>query len=99
MQKEKSPKAQRDRAIEGYKENVLTDVDGSAPHAESLKRRISLASSWESLIESLERANYIDIKDTGTGISLTDLDDIYLTIGTRSRLMQRDVSCDQEGIA
>jgi signal transduction histidine kinase len=95
LQKEKPPKAEKDGAIDGYKTTLLADVDGSAPHAESLKRRISLASSWEGLIESLERANYIDIKDTGTGMSLTDLDGIYLTIGTRSRLMQREKQREQ----
>jgi signal transduction histidine kinase len=95
MEEEDTPKAQRDRAIEGYKESVLADVDGSAPRAERLKRQISLASSWEELIESLERANYIDIKDTGSGMSLKDLDEVYLTIGTRSRSTERERQREQ----
>jgi signal transduction histidine kinase len=95
IQKDRNPKAERDRAIDAYKENVLADVDSSAPRAERLKRQISLAGSWEELIESLERANYIDIKDTGSGMSLKDLDEVYLTIGTRSRLIQREKQREQ----
>ena len=41
------------------------------------------------LRELLEGANYITIKDTGEGMSLETLDDVFLTIGTRSRLTTR----------
>jgi signal transduction histidine kinase len=38
----------------------------------------------------LKKANYILIKDSGEGMSLIDLEDIYLTIGTRNRVKQRE---------
>ena len=46
--------------------------------------------SPDELSELLDDANYILIEDTGHGMSLTDLEDIYLTIGTRYRLNQRN---------
>jgi len=51
---------------------------------------IGAATDLESLIIALdqayERANMISIIDTGEGMSLKDLREVFLTIGTRSRL-------------
>ena len=38
----------------------------------------------------LDEANSIEVEDSGSGMSLSDLRDIYLTIGTRSRLNDRE---------
>ena len=77
--------------IEECKRSILEDIDPSAPDTSELKVEVSEASSWSELIDALDEANYIRIDDTGSGMSLEDLDEIYLTIGTRSRLKERDV--------
>ena len=78
-------------AINKCKKRILRDIDPSAPDVSELKKDISEAASWDDLIETLDEVNYIRIDDTGSGMSLKDLDEIYLTIGTRSRLKEREV--------
>ena len=70
--------------------NIIKDIDSSAPDTSEIKEEILDADSWDDLIDALDGANYIWIKDTGSGMSLKDLNDIYLTIGTRSRLKNRE---------
>ena len=41
------------------------------------------------LRDLLEESNYLTVRDTGEGMSLETLDDVFLTIGTRSRLVTR----------
>lgn len=77
-------------AINKCKKRILRDIDPSAPDVSEIKDEISNATSWDELIDSLDDANYIQIDDTGSGMSLKDLDEIYLTIGTRSRLKERE---------
>ncbi len=77
--------------IEECKRSILKDIDSLAPDTSELKEEVSEASSWSQLIDALDEANYIKIDDTGSGMSLNDLDEIYLTIGTRSRLKERNV--------
>lgn len=71
------------------KEALIDGIDYSAPRADSHARRIRAASSWDELLELIDEANYILIEDTGSGMSLHDLEEVYLTIGTRYRLRQR----------
>lgn len=73
----------------GLRKLFTASIDPGAPEARELRNRIENASSLEELRELLESANFIEIIDTGEGMSLDDLDDIYLTIGTRSRHNQR----------
>ena len=77
------------RAMADCKEALLAGLDYSAPHADSHARNFNAASSWHELLELMEEANYILIEDTGSGMSLSDLQDVYLTVGTRYRLDQR----------
>lgn len=72
-----------------FRNRIRASIASSAPETTSLEREIAKARSWEDFEKLLEKANYIVIKDTGEGMSLSDLNDVYLTIGTRSRLMQR----------
>src|SRR4051812_28800955 len=71
------------------KEAAAQSVDLAAPHAHELRQSLSHARSWEQLVEVLEAANYIDIADTGSGMDRKHLTEVYLTIGTRSRLVER----------
>lgn len=67
-------------------------VDGSAdePSREAFVSRIRDAPTLTELGTALEKAyrvaNLIEIVDTGEGMSLKQLQDVFLTIGTRSRL-------------
>ncbi len=82
------------RAEEGtlskMRSSVLPQIDRSAPEVDELEEEISNADSWSKLIDTLDEANYIKIDDSGTGMSLKDLEDIFLTVGTRSRLKERE---------
>jgi signal transduction histidine kinase len=77
------------KVLEEFKKRILECVDVTAPDSEPLQSEVSVARTWDGLQNCLEEANYIVIKDTGEGMSLRDLDDVYLTIGTRARLKER----------
>lgn len=76
-------------AFKKYREKILKDIDRSAPDASDLKEEFLATDSWDELLEAIDEANYIRIEDSGSGMSMKDLDEIYLTIGTRSRLKER----------
>src|SRR6266498_2884834 len=76
-------------AISELCEDIAQHIDVSAPQAEVTWDQLSQAHSWDDVQNALEEANYILIEDTGEGMSLQDLDEIYLTIGTQSRFKQR----------
>ena len=66
-----------------------------APNAWLLKEQIEEVDSYEQLKRLLESSNYIEIIDKGEGMSQEDLNDIYLTIGTRSRFLEREAQKDK----
>ncbi len=76
--------------INKYRKEILKDIDRAAPDAGDLKKEILEADTWRELLEVIDEANYIRIEDSGSGMSMKDLDDIYLTIGTRTRLKARE---------
>ena len=78
-----------ERARANCKHALITGLDYSAPHADSYAMKIRAATSWDELLELMDDANYILIEDTGSGMSLNDLENVYLTVGTRYRLDQR----------
>lgn len=80
----------KEEAIGRFRRALLADVDSSAPHTKPLTDQITGVTSWDDLIKVLDNANYIEIKDTGHGMSFDDLNDVYLTIGTRSRFKERE---------
>jgi len=50
----------------------------------------------EALIEAANETNFIEIVDEGEGMSLRDLNDVYLMIGTRSRRREK-LAWNQDG--
>ncbi len=76
--------------IEDYKKKIIADVDLSAPYANTYANRISDATSWDRLFELIDRVNYIEFADTGCGMSANELNDVYLTIGTQSRRLEKE---------
>jgi signal transduction histidine kinase len=71
------------------KGDIVERLYADATNVTELRQRLQKANSADDLIAALDEANYIDLKDTGEGMSLNDLREVYLTIGTRSRLKQR----------
>ncbi|MBB5260812.1 sensor histidine kinase [Rhizobium leguminosarum] len=51
----------------------------------SLDAASNTSSFRQAIISAYEAGNYIQVADDGDGMSLRDLDEIFLTIGTRSR--------------
>ena len=76
-------------SLETHKKRILNDIDTSAPGADDLIEKIERASSFSSLTRRMEEANYIQVRDSGHGMSAEDLEEIYLTIGTPHRRIQR----------
>src|SRR4051812_37738476 len=71
------------------RDEIAAAVDSTAPHAKDFREVLSQARNWEQLVNRIEEANYIDVVDTGSGMSRRQLTDVYLTIGTRARLVER----------
>ena len=88
------PKAHSERAasqeeLEDLKCALLDGLDKAAPGVEECARKIKAAQDSDALSVAVEAANEIVIRDTGHGMSKADLNDVYLTIGTRCRQKER----------
>lgn len=77
--------------VRSIRDLIKSELQPLAPNFSLLKESLDKADSIEEFNRILDESNYIEIKDTGEGMSKTDLSDIYLTIGTRSRLIQREM--------
>ena len=81
-------------------QRLTQSLDLEAPEALDLKQAFERGASDSQLTALLKQANYILIRDQGEGMSVGDLEEIYLTIGTRNRRKQRDtVAADGEAAA
>ncbi len=90
-EKEKdSARALASSSVESIREMIIAEITTGAPKARQLALEIGECTTLDDFEALLNEANYIDIVDTGEGMSLSDLTDVYLTIGTRSRLEQRE---------
>lgn len=87
-QKVQRPRTALARAVKELGEAAVEDIDYDAPAAKALKAAIEVANDWDDLLAALDSANSIVFQDNGTGMSSEDLDKVYLTIGTRNRLVQ-----------
>ncbi|MBV9470630.1 MAG: ATP-binding protein, partial [Abitibacteriaceae bacterium] len=68
---------------------ALANLNFDALEANDLKQSLERAKNPMELRTAIEEANFIQFSDTGEGMSLQDLQEIYLTIGTTSRREQR----------
>ena len=68
------------------REGIVKAVDSSAAGSQKLASDLRGARSVGELRALVSEANQIVVEDSGHGMSLEELDEIYLTIGTRSRL-------------
>lgn len=77
------------RKFEDLKGRVIDNLDMESFEISNFRSRIIETTKVEELVLILKKANFILIKDTGEGMSLDDLENIYLTIGTRNRRQQK----------
>ena len=78
------------KALSALKEEFLAALDATAPRSAECANAIRAARTARELCAVVEEANEIVISDTGHGMSKADLNDVYLTIGTRHRREQKE---------
>lgn len=78
-----------DMKIEELRALLVEKSNASMERGKRWLERVRSAKDLESLVRLARRANYIRISDLGHGMSLKDLRDIYLTIGTPHRLIEK----------
>lgn len=83
-----------DARMEAVRKQACQGVNAGAPTAPKALEHLSNATTWEQLGVAIENVysnmNYITVSDTGSGMSLEDLTDVYLTIGTPARFRERE---------
>lgn len=79
-----------DRALSDRRLAFARYIDAAAPDAASLNKLLLQAKTWDQLLDVWDEANYIDFGDCGSGMTRKDLQENFLTIGTRSRLAQQE---------
>jgi signal transduction histidine kinase len=72
------------------KAGLLREIDATAPGAAECRESMQNASTLKELQQAAWHANSITVIDAGHGMSKVELDQVYLTIGTRHRLEQRE---------
>ena len=76
-------------SLEDLKRRTIDAIDPTAPHSTSLRRSVEDVDNVADLQILLGESNHLTVRDTGEGMSLDTLEDVFLTIGTRSRLKDR----------
>src|SRR5579883_1331754 len=76
-------------AVVAVQEKITDLAIHTAPDIDDYLERVSGAKSPAALIRLLDEAGSIEFTDTGEGMSLADLRDVYLTVGTTFRLKTR----------
>ena len=75
--------------LDNLKQMTIDAIDPTAPHSIQFRRSLTELRTIADLRRLLDESNYLTVSDTGEGMSLETLDDVFLTIGTRSRLEAR----------
>jgi signal transduction histidine kinase len=90
-------------SIAEIRKTVLDAADLRAEEASILGGYLAEASDVPSLRSAFRdwyvKRNLIRVSDTGEGMSVNDLQEVYLTVGTRSRLRQKERMSGQGGEA
>jgi signal transduction histidine kinase len=75
--------------LKALKTEIASSILMDAPDKEELRESIAAADSLDHLLAAVIDANAITFRDTGSGMTLSDLEKIYLTVGTPHRLNER----------
>jgi signal transduction histidine kinase len=76
-------------AVRRVQEGIHASVIRTAPEISDYLQRVDDAHTPFALLELLDEGSSIEFSDTGEGMSLNELNDVYLTIGTSSRVKTR----------
>lgn len=76
------------------KTQLLSNFRYVSEESNEIAAKINQARNPAQLYDVIEKSNYIDFIDTGDGMKLRDLNDVYLTIGTRNRHTQKLENAD-----
>lgn len=76
-------------AVNEVQIRIERSANGNAPGLSEYLQRVAVANSSHVLLALLDEAASIEFADTGEGMSLRELNDVYLTIGTSSRIKMR----------
>lgn len=77
------------KIVDQFKEQISSRISKEDYLAKELSDLLEKANSIQELLNVIDEANYIQIVDKGEGMSLEDLNNIYLTIGTNFRYKQK----------
>ena len=75
--------------LKALKAEIAASILMDAPDKDGLRESIAGADSLDQLLAAVIEANSITFRDTGSGMTLGDLETIYLTVGTPHRLNER----------
>jgi len=79
-----------ERAVHEAAQVVARDIDPAVSGSSELKVALGEVADWDALLATIDSANSIEFRDTGSGMSGRDLETVFLTIGTRNRLIERN---------
>ena len=65
--------------VAALKAKMVAAIDPTAPYSRALVRSVEKVDDPIDLRELLDESNYLTVRDTGEGMSLDDLDDVFLT--------------------
>src|ERR1700680_2904755 len=80
--------ADTENVSDDVRQGILGLIDATAPGFDKLSASLRAVEKMGSLRRLVRGANAIVVEDWGEGMSLADLNDVYLIIGTRSRLKE-----------
>jgi signal transduction histidine kinase len=70
------------------KASILEQVEDIISE-EEFRAEVQKSTTWHDLQQSADQLNYIQFRDFGDGMTLSDLVDVYLVLGTRNRLKEK----------
>jgi signal transduction histidine kinase len=77
------------KLVRSLRSEISELLDGGDKMSRAAIEKLGSAETFEELRDCLRRGNRIEVQDRGAGMSIRDLKDVYLTIGTRSRYNER----------
>jgi len=81
-----------DRDLRSLQKEIATSLAVDDRASRAILTKVEEARTFEELKGYLNEGNRIEIHDRGSGMSIEDLRDVYLTIGTRNRYQERQAA-------
>ena len=85
-----SDSGMNETGLSTIKSEIKAAMDLSLPSARDSAKAIDMAKDKGALRRVIQECNFIAIRDSGHGMSLEDLESIYLTIGTPNKIREAE---------